>query len=191
MVNYNDIIIYKLCCKNPEITDIYVGHTCNFTRRKYEHKFHCNNEHSEKYNYNVYTFIRDNGGWNNFDMVMVEQYPCENKLESERRERHWIETLNATLNCVIPSRTHEEIQKYGKRHRIENKEYYKKYGEDHRDHILEQKKKYYIDNVEKFKKYRSQKIECECGCEITRGNILSHKKSNKHLELMKLKETES
>jgi len=155
MVNYNDTIIYKLCCRNTEIKNIYVGHTCNFNRRKYEHKFHCNNKHSEKYNFNVYRFIRDNGGWNNFDMIMIEEYPCENKLQAERKEREYIENLNATLNCSIPTRSKEEY------------------------------------NYElKISKKRSEKIKCECECEISLRNISTHKKSNKHLELMKLK-TES
>ena len=39
--------IYKLCCKNPEITNIYVGSTKNFTRRKHQHKNNCINENAK------------------------------------------------------------------------------------------------------------------------------------------------
>jgi len=158
MVNYNETIIYKLCCRNTEIKDIYVGHTCNFNRRKHEHKKCCNNLNRRDYTIKVYKFIRDNGNWDNWDMVMIEQYPCQNKLEAEKRERHWIETLNSTLNQVIPSRTKKEY-----------------------------KKKYHEENIEKIKENRSKKIVCECGCEITNHCQARHKKSNKHLELMKLK----
>ena len=38
MVNYNKSTIYKLCCKDTEITDEYVGSTTNFSRRKAHHK---------------------------------------------------------------------------------------------------------------------------------------------------------
>ena len=143
MVNYNKMIIYKLCCKNPEIKDIYVGHTCNHIRRKYEHKKCSINPNSKDYNCYVYKFIRDNGGFQNWDMTMIEEYPCENKLEAERRERYWIETLNSTLNQKIPTRM------------------------------------------------PSEKFKCECGCEITNSHQARHKRTNKHLELLKLKETET
>lgn len=166
-INYSNTIIYKLCCKNPEIKDIYVGHTTDFRRRKWQHKSHCNNEHSEKYNFNVYKFIRDNGNWDNWDMIMIEEYPCENKLQAERKERQYIENLNANLNYVIPSRTKGEYQ--------------------HTEKFLKYQKKYRKENIQKIKEHSNEKIKCECGCETIRSNISKHKKTNKHLELMKLK----
>ena len=33
-INYDKTHFYKLCCRDPTITDIYVGHTTDFTRRK-------------------------------------------------------------------------------------------------------------------------------------------------------------
>jgi hypothetical protein len=42
-VDYSRTIIYKICCKDPTIEEIYVGHTTNFTKRKYQHKIACNN----------------------------------------------------------------------------------------------------------------------------------------------------
>jgi len=190
-IDYSNTIIYKLCCKNPEIKDIYVGHTTDFTKRKYQHKSCCNNSSLKNYNINVYKFIRDNGGWNNFDMVMIEQHSCENKLEAHKRERYWLETLNATLNIQIPSRTDEE---YDKNYRKKNREYIverkKKYYDENKERFIEQKKKYYENNKKKINERRNKKIVCECGCEITRGNILAHQQTNKHLEAMKLK-TES
>jgi hypothetical protein len=41
-------------------------------------------------------------------MVMVEEYPCENKLESFQKEIFWRKELNATLNKVVPGRTTQE-----------------------------------------------------------------------------------
>ena len=54
MVNYNKSTIYKLCCKDTEITDEYVGSTTNFSRRKAEHKSHCHNENGSAYHFKVY-----------------------------------------------------------------------------------------------------------------------------------------
>ena len=183
-IDYSNTIIYKLCCKNPEITDIYVGHTTDFRRRKYQHKSHCHNEKTIMYNYNVYKFIRDNGGFKNWDMVMIEQYPCENKLEAERKEREYIENLNANLNCIIPTRTDKE---YYKDNSEKIKEKVKKYYNENLEKIKEQTKKYRDENKQKIKEFNDRKIECECGCEITYKHQAKHRRTNKHLELMKLK----
>jgi hypothetical protein len=55
-----------------------------------------------------YKFIRNNGGWYNWTMVMVEKYPCKSKLESDMRERYWIETLKANLNSIVTNRNNKE-----------------------------------------------------------------------------------
>ena len=50
MVNYANGIIYKLCCLDPNITEIYIGSTTNKYRRKQQHKGICNNVNGKKYN---------------------------------------------------------------------------------------------------------------------------------------------
>ena len=35
--------MYYLCCKDIEISEIYVGHTTNFYKRMQNHKTVCNN----------------------------------------------------------------------------------------------------------------------------------------------------
>jgi hypothetical protein len=34
IIDYSKCVMYKIVCNDLEITDIYVGHTTNFTRRK-------------------------------------------------------------------------------------------------------------------------------------------------------------
>ena len=108
MVNYQNGMIYKLCCNDLNITDIYIGSTVNFKERKRCHKKSCNNINHIKYNYKVYKFIRDNGGWNNWDMVLVAKTKCNSKLELRQFERKYYEELNATLNNNYPGRTQKE-----------------------------------------------------------------------------------
>ena len=57
-IDYQKAKIYKLCCKDVDVIECYVGPTTNMTRRKYQHKNACNNESSKEYNRNVYRFIR-------------------------------------------------------------------------------------------------------------------------------------
>lgn len=174
MVNYGQNVIYKLCCKNPEIKNIYVGHTTNFRRRKSEHKSDCENKNKLCYNFNVYSFIRENGCFDNWDMVLIEEYPCETKLQAHRRERYWIEFLNATLNCSIPTRSDEE--------------YKKKYYSENRDEMLDKQKKYREQNRDEIlEKSRMKKVKviCECGYEILKHNMSNHIKTNRHKKIIK------
>lgn len=196
IMDYSQTKIYKLCCKNTEITDVYIGHSTNMIKRKCQHKSHCNNPNTKMYNYKVYKFIRDNGGWNNWSMIVIEDYPCENRFQAESRERHWIENLNASLNCVIPTRSYKEYKechrekykeidrKYREKNFEKIKESQKRYHIENKEKIREQRKEYREENSEKIKKHKSEKIQCECGCFITRNHILRHKRSEKHLELI-------
>ena len=54
-------MIYKLCCKNTDIKEIYIGSTTNFKRRKYNHK----SNYLKKNKFKVYEFINENEGWEN------------------------------------------------------------------------------------------------------------------------------
>jgi hypothetical protein len=147
--DYSNTVIYKITCNNENIKDVYVGTTTNFKKRKSSHKSNCNNEKRAGYNYNIYKFIRKNGGWDNFSMILVENFPCNNSLESHERERYHYDILNCTLNTVTPGRTHQE---YNKEYREKNKEKYKEYAKKYY-------KEYYIKNKEKNKeKLREQKL---------------------------------
>jgi len=166
MLNYKNSIIYKIVCKNPEITEIYVGSTTNFTKRKYNHKTLCNNINDKSYNLNVYKYIRENGGWDNFNMIMIERYEAIDKLDLHKRERYFLEQLGATLNKVIPHRSIEEYYEYTKKYYENNKEHIKKYREDNKD-----KKKEYN------KVYEKEKVKCNvCSKILSRGSLYLHNK---------------
>ena len=183
-VDYSKSIIYKLCCKNPLITDIYIGSTTNFKCRKNRHKYCCNVEDNKSYNCNVYEFIRNNGGFQNWDMIMVEEYCCENKKQLETRERHWIEELKSSLNRNVPTRTQSERYQKNKEQIEINR---KLYREKNKEQIKKKTKEYREKNKDKIKSLEKEKIICECGKEITRGAKYNHLRSKTHLKIMKEK----
>jgi hypothetical protein len=150
MPNYQNGTIYKICCKDSEIKDCYVGSTTDHNSRKSAHKSFCNNK-GKQYNYPVYRYIRDTGGWENWEFVLLQDYPCRNKKQLNIRERFWFEKLNATLNSHYPQRN--------------QKEYKKKYREKNKKEISEKVK---------------VKVECPCGSIVSKGNLATHKKSQKH-----------
>jgi len=162
-INYSKTIIYKIVCNDLTITDLYVGSTTNFTNRKNGHKIRCNGN-TEKAEYKIYKIIRDNGGWDNWAMIQIEEFPCENSNESRARERYWIEELNAKLNVVIPTRTREE---YRESHKEESKEYKKinkeklaldkkEWDKKNKDEINRKRKEYIDKNRDRINRVRRE-----------------------------------
>ena len=96
---YKNTIIYKITCKDPSIVDVYVGHTINFIQRKRAHKQCCNNINSVL---KLYTFIREHGGWSNWNMDIVNFFNCKDQHEARQKEQEYFISLNATLNSVEP-----------------------------------------------------------------------------------------
>jgi hypothetical protein len=159
---YSNTLVYKICCKDPTITDCYVGHTTNKAKRKQNHKKSCNNPNDKSYNLYVYRFIRNNGGFDNWEFIVLEEFSCENRNQAELRERYWLETLCASLNKIIPTRTKKE------------------WNEENRENIKESKKKYYKDNKERLNK----KIDCDCGGSYDSYHRARHFKTAKHINYL-------
>jgi hypothetical protein len=101
-IDYSNTIIYKIICKDPLIKEVYVGHTTNFVQRKHAHKQSCNNIKSPCYNLKLYTTIRANGNWSNWDMTIINFFKCANHFEARQKEQEYFIALNATLNSVEP-----------------------------------------------------------------------------------------
>jgi hypothetical protein len=131
---------------------IYVGSTKHFTNRKYHHKNSCNNEKSHNHNCKLYITIRENGGFNNVEMIPIEEMICENKIQVLIRERYWFDTLQAKMNTYKPYVSYEErlndMKAYYDTHKEEIAEQCKIYREENHEVILEKKKIYYNANKE-------------------------------------------
>jgi len=149
--DYSKGLIYKICSLDPEITDCYVGSSTNFKQRKAQHKTACNSPNNKGYNINVYKFIREHGGWENWQMLQIEEFPCNSSHELALQERFHLEQLKATLNKQVPSRTFSE--------------YIALHYQNNRDVIIEKAK---------------TKHECPCGGKYTQCNKTQHFKSKKH-----------
>ena len=177
-INYNNTIIYKLVHKEDyDNANIYIGSTTDFIRRKCEHKKRCKNEKDKNYNNKTYQFIRNNGGWECFNMIEVEKYPCNDGNEVRQREEYWRCYLNANLNMIKAFRTKEQ--------EIEDKKYYR---DNNKETRAEYDKKLYEKNKDLRKEHQKEKITCECGCVINRASKSLHIKSKKHAELMAVQE---
>ena len=139
--SYKDAWIYKIRCNDPAIKECYIGATTGFNNRKSKHKRVCETENQSGYNFKVYKFIRENGGWNNWTMEKIEKCECTNKLDFRKKERQAVDFFNSSLNTYRPYITHDEkkavnLAYYHKNSETINKkrgDYFKAYNKKRRD----------------------------------------------------------
>jgi len=94
--------LYSIKPINPSDTNLYIGSTVNFNRRKQQHKKATTNKRGGTYYCILYRYIRKCGGWDNFIMEKILDYPCETKHEGLLKEKEYIIKHEATLNSVMP-----------------------------------------------------------------------------------------
>lgn len=176
-IDYSKTVIYRISHKEIEGMD-YVGSTVNFLCRKGQHKSKCVNPNSKLYNIKLYQTIRDNGGWDCFQMLEIKKYPCTDHREAEAEEENCRKELKATLNMIRAFRSDEEKKEYDKRYKEQyykdNKEEIserdKQYYEQNKDRITEQNKEYYHQNKDRIADYHKQYRE------LNKDKITEHKK---------------
>ena len=160
-MDFSKTVIYHFVCKDEMIKCSYVGSTTNFVKRKYQHKNACKLDKRK-----LYQTIRDNGGWDNWCMKPLEEFPCENKIQQFIREQYWIDKLKPEMNCLPAYLTEEgkvvgrqnAIKKYTDTHVEKVNETIKKYRETHKEQLNDKAKEYYHiikDNDE----YKTKKKE--------------------------------
>jgi hypothetical protein len=154
MVNYNLGKIYKII--DNTTNNIYIGSTCEpiLTRRLTKHVGNYREYLKGKHNYITSFKIFENADYN---IILIENYPCNSKDELIARERYYIENT-VCVNKSIPGRTKRE------------------YRCDNAEKINEYSKQYYKDNKEKI----CRKFECYCGSIVRVYHKSDHFKTKKH-----------
>lgn len=85
--------VYKIYCLDKKITEYYIGSTNNIIKRSITHKFNCSNLNTK-----IYKFIRDNGGWDNWEMIEYIKTDNLDKKERFELEQLCIKQLKPELN---------------------------------------------------------------------------------------------
>ena len=191
MPDYAKTVIYKLInYDSPDL--VYVGSTTNFTKRKQHHKEGTLSINNAKRNLKVYTSIRENGGWENWSMIKICDYPCNNRREAEQVEDKYMLELKSNLHMRRPFQTPESRKEYLVNRMDIKKEYDKnrRNGEKAEDIKAKKREAYHIDkekskekNNEAYhrnKEKYSQMITCNCGVIIQTRRITAHEKTTKH-----------
>jgi len=180
-IDYSRTVIYRISCN--ELPDfIYIGSTTNFVKRKNTHK--CYSTTSEC---KLYQTIRENGGWDNWRITIIEEYPdCKNNIEQRIREQKWIDELNGNLNTNKAYTSKEERKEQKKEHREQNKEHDKQYRIEHKNDKYEYDKQYRQQNKEKI--VEDKKEYCKQNREKIAQQRKEHYEQNKEEILQKMKE---
>lgn len=159
-MKYDNGKIYKIVDNTNG--NIYIGSTIqSLYKRKSQHK--------ELRNKCMSKLIIKNG---NYDIILIENYPCKSKEELLKRERHYIENTDC-INKTTPGKTSAEWYQDNKERILkksknkvktdERKEYEIKYANENKDIINDKSKIWYKKNKDKKaeydEKYRIDKKE--------------------------------
>jgi len=188
---YQKSKIYKLVSNSSEL--VYYGSTyTKLSKRLSGHKTAYKRYLNGKKNYITSYKLMELG---DAQIILVENFPCNNIEELIARERYYIES-NPCVNKVIPGRTKKEYhevnkEKISEQHKVkyqENREerikQVKEYSEANKDKIKEYRAEYKIKNKEEISKKRKEIITCECGSETSRNHLARHKRTVKHKEFI-------
>ena len=190
--DYTKNVIYKIQ-HNDDDTLLYVGHTTNFIKRKSMHKYNCGTNSSP-----VYKMIRENGGWECFTMIVIQNFPCESKIEACIEEDRTMREMKASMNgrrAYVSSEEKTEYQKgymkeYNERNkeqiRESKKEYMKEYNERNKEPISEYQREYRQANKELFSEKDRNKYQANK--EAILGKAKEYRQANKELISEKSKE---
>ena len=140
MPDYSKAKIYRVFCGDDE----YIGSTIRpLSERMNGHRcsFRTNGLCSSK-------VIFEKHGIENVKIELIEEYPCQNREQLEKREGE-IQRERKCVNHNIAGRTIKEYKQ-------DNTEKFREYYLDHAEKIREQSKQYYLDHTEKFREYHQQ-----------------------------------
>lgn len=114
--------IYKIWCKDPSVKDFYIGSTTCLNSRMKTHKSTINNPNNPHSKFKLYTTIKANGGWDNWQYEVLEELTNVAKIDARKREEELSQQLGATLNTWKAYRELTEAKSYYEK----GSEWYKK-----------------------------------------------------------------
>ena len=170
MPNYGNGKTYFIWNTTAPVHKLYIGSTVSTLKHRltqHEYKFKHQSGKCESHRLLA---------MGNYDIQLLENYPCENKHQLEDREAEYIiSNWDSCVNKTVPG----AVRRAGG-----IKEYEKKRNKN--PERKELKKQYNKQNAEKISTQRRQKIECNlCGSVCSRRNIATHRKTKKCREAVK------
>jgi hypothetical protein len=153
------------CLRSHQTDDIYIGSTTQtLSRRKAEHRRMYKRWQNGELNYiTSFELTKHDDCY----IELLEEYPCDNRNQLERREGQLIRETDCVNKCIA-GRTIKE------------------WVEENKEKVGDYQKKYREENKEKIKKYveaRKNDFKCEvCNYSGCKGDYNKHLKTKKHIK---------
>lgn len=143
MPDYSKGKIYKLQCEDGHY---YIGSTCDSLRgRLWDHK-----DASQTKPWRVYTHI-NTLGWDKVTIVLVEEFPCENRDQLRQREDFYIQQVRGPL-CLNMDRAF----------------------------VTERERKDNVNANQRRRRHMKEKVSCACGGVFHPDKQSRHETTAKH-----------
>lgn len=161
--------------RSYQTDQIYIGSTCNkLSKRLHYHRNDFKRYTNGKQHYvTSYEILKHPDHY----IELIENFPCNDKNELNRREGVRIRGCATAVNKCIAGRTINEWCADNKEHIAD---YQKQYRGDNKEAIARHKSQYYEDNREKITRQKKQTNTCECGGKYTTVNKIQHEHTKKH-----------
>ena len=124
--------IYEIKSNDPSITETYIGSCWDMAVRLQLHVSYCYNKKYHGYNYPVYRYIRENGGFHTFNMKVIDSGECEDRIELHCAEQFYIDMAGGIENLLNDRDALEDKQKRKERKHIDTINRQKKNKENKR-----------------------------------------------------------
>jgi group I intron endonuclease len=192
MPDYWKAKIYKIV--NDVNDDIYIGSTTRSLKiRMSSHIKDCLDKESTSENRKLFKAFREFGR-DSFNIVLIENYECESRLELRQKEQEYIDLLKPFYNHIPAFITEEQRRQY-QTNRYRTNEIHRqrllKRAKERRDNnplikaaIAQRSKLWYEEHKEELKESYKEKYTCECGDTLTKCNKLRHEKSERHKSIL-------
>ena len=156
MDKYKNGKIYTL--RSFQTDDIYIGSTieklCSrMSKHRHEYKIWKKGKYHYVSSFNILQY-------EDAYIELLEEYPCNNKMELHKKEGEYIRSMDC-VNKMVAGRTRKDYEKERNK-TIHRKEYKKEYQKEYRKNI--------------------SKITCICGKTLTKQHKARHEKSKKHIK---------
>jgi len=100
-IDYKNTNYYLISCNDKNVTEKFIGFTTNIVQCKYAHKYNCTNKNSQKYNYYLYSVIRNNKGWYNWSVEIIATHILQDAYQVKQKELEYIHLYEASINLFI------------------------------------------------------------------------------------------
>jgi hypothetical protein len=167
-MDYSQGKIYKITsASRPDL--IYIGSTPRDIHQRFNEQKYRKNCESKK--------LIELG---DAKIELIHNFPCNSKLELRIEEQRVMDTFPIVVNKIRAYTSEEEAIHQKQKWKEENKEYIAEQRIANIEQSHEYSRQHWIKNKERIKARVDKQVTCECGQEMRKGSLSTHRKRKFH-----------